>query len=379
MKVAGLVAGAVSILIPPVADSFLSPMEAKLLPTDGRPSDFFGYSTAIDRDRAVVGAIHGGDEAAGFGPGAAYIFFLDSTGWMQEAKLATGDLDFGRSVAISGSTVVVGSPYGPGGKVYVFVRQGSSWLLEEVLVGPDNSFGWSVAIDGDTIIVGAPHTSNVAGSAFIYVRSGASWSQAASLAESPASWSGFGKAVALRGGLAVVGAPGLGRAYVYSNSVQGWQLEATLSAPPGAPGAFGESVAVDGNLVAVGAVVLSFEGSQDAAYAFRAPMWEVPLRLLPLDAGHDAFGYSLAIRENVVMVGAPWTPPAQPMGAVYAFTCHLLACVNDDVLQPADISAFDAFGLSVGFDGDRVMVGSYGDGDQGPDSGSAYVFHWTPL
>ena len=43
-------------------------------------------------------------------------------------------------------------------------------------------------------------------------------------------------------------------------------------------------------------------------------------------------------------------------------------------LMAGDGAALDYFGLSVSIDGDTVVIGAYGDDDDGSSSGSAYVF-----
>src|SRR3954468_16287352 len=71
----------------------------------------------------------------------------------------------GSAVAISGTTAVVGAPYGgPGtlrGSAHVFVWNGFAWTTEATLIPSDpeeeDQFGLSVAIQGNTILVGAPY------------------------------------------------------------------------------------------------------------------------------------------------------------------------------------------------------------------------------
>ncbi len=110
---------------------------------------------------------------------------------------------FGFAVAVSGDTVVVGAPAeeDAAGAVYVFVRAGRTWsqqaLLKASSVRPGDLFGYSVAIAGDTVAVGArsrgPRDDESdtgaaeSGSAYVFVRTGTSWSQQARLtgAETP--------------------------------------------------------------------------------------------------------------------------------------------------------------------------------------------------
>ena len=186
----------------------------------------------------------------------------------QVAKLTPDDglttKGFGASVAISGSTAVIGAPDGGAGKVYVYVRQGDSWVLQAHLT-PGNSqatdeFGASVAIEGDTIVVGAPsHTTslNKDGAAYIFTRMGSAWMQTSQFSSPvPRSGGRFGAAVAISSGTIAVGQPGGALVYVYVNSGGAWSQQAALA--PGATQSdgviyFGSAVDIRGDVIAVGA------------------------------------------------------------------------------------------------------------------------------
>ena len=162
----------------------------KLLATDGAAYDSFGWSVAISGDTMVVGAYQ--DDDKGVWSGSAYVFTRDTSGWTQCAKLlasdgAVGDY-FGRSVAISGDTVVVGA-YSDGdkgnnsGSAYIFTRDAagsltSGWTQHAKLLASDGAandyFGYSVAIDGDTVVVGAyqdDDNGSSSGSAYVFKKS----------------------------------------------------------------------------------------------------------------------------------------------------------------------------------------------------------------
>src|SRR6266542_1517326 len=151
---------------------------------------------------------------------AVYPVTIDPT-LSQEAKLTAGDAasgdQFGAAVGISGETAVVGAPVddtaaGPNaGSAYVFVRSGTGWSQQAKLTASDAAagdiFGFSVAVTGDTVVVGASGDNMLAGSAYVFVRSGTGWSQQAKLtASDAASGDRFGDAVGISGDTAVVGA-----------------------------------------------------------------------------------------------------------------------------------------------------------------------------
>jgi hypothetical protein len=147
---------------------------AKLLPTDGDSSDIFGHSVAIGGGTAVIGAVY--DDDNGSASGSAYVF-VTATG-TQTAKLLAADgaaMDyFGCSVAVSGTTALVGA-YGDAtrtGAAYLF--DGVSGAQLDKLVADDGgtqeSFGSAVVLDGNMALIGAylDTDNNFSGSAYIF-------------------------------------------------------------------------------------------------------------------------------------------------------------------------------------------------------------------
>jgi len=185
--------------------------------------------------------------------------------YVQEQRLTAsdGNTGMGMSIAISGNTVVVGARGDAGlrGSAYVFVRNGTTWTEQQKLIPSHTSpeaqlFGYSVAIAGDTIVVGAISSqipgSTGRGSAYVFVRSGTSWTEQARLLAPDAGGEGinfqFGWSVAVDGDLAIIGANGAGpnfrgAAYVYSRSANVWAFDQRLAASDAADlDSFGYSV-----------------------------------------------------------------------------------------------------------------------------------------
>jgi nucleoside-specific outer membrane channel protein Tsx len=198
---------------------------AELKGSDTVAADLFGGSVAISGTTAVVGA-PGHAKAAG----RAYVFTKTGAGWKQAAELKGSDTVagdyFGGSVATSGTTAVVGaSGYAKdAGRAYVFTKTGAGWKQAAELKGSDtvagDYFGGSVAISGTTIVAGAPVFTKEAGRAYVFTNTASGWKQAAELKGSgTVVGDGFGGSVAISGTTAVVGAPGhakaAGRAYVF--------------------------------------------------------------------------------------------------------------------------------------------------------------------
>jgi hypothetical protein len=161
---AGLQAAVRRALGPSAASSSVS-QQAELTATDGASGDQFGDSVAIYGSTAVVGA-----PLKNSSTGAAYVFVRSGDAWSEQAELtpsgAAGFDQFGSSVAIYGSTAVIGAPLqnSSTGAAYVFVRSSAGWSQQAELTAPDGgSFGSSVAISGSTAVIGSPSTNSSAG------------------------------------------------------------------------------------------------------------------------------------------------------------------------------------------------------------------------
>jgi FG-GAP repeat len=186
-------------------------------------------------------------------------------------------------------------------------------------------FGWSVAINGSTVVVGARGRTlglnDSQGAVYVFVESGGSWSQQAELtALDSAAYNYFGNSVALNGGTIVVGAPGYttasntsqGAAYVFTQNGSNWSQQAELTASDGAPlDEFGWSVALDASTAVVGATHHTVGSSQDyqgAGYVFveSGGAWSQQAEISASDGvSFDLFGYSVALVGSTALVSAP--------------------------------------------------------------------------
>lgn len=250
--------------------------QAALTAQDSAASDRLGRSVSISGETVIAGAHL--DDDAGNDSGAAYVFTRSGTTWAEQAKLTAADGGssdhFGYSVAIDGDVAVVGAPQDDdralnGGAAYVFTRSGGAWTQQAKLTAVDggqvDNFGRAVAVRGDTVLVGVlfdDDRGSNSGSAYVFTRSGTTWSQQAKLtAADGATGEAFGVAAALSGGTAVIGAPGdsdagnaSGAAFVFTVTGTVWIEQAKLVAPDAAAGdQFGIAVALDGATAVVGA------------------------------------------------------------------------------------------------------------------------------
>ena len=245
--------------------------QAKLIASDGVETDNFGISVSIYGDSAIIGA--NAEESA---RGAAYVFTTTGVAWTEQAKLVASDRvsgdNFGKSVSIYDNTAIVGAPDASGG-AYIFTRSGSTWTQQQKLASPVNDvilFGDSVSIYGDTAIVGATYDDNDAGSqagaAYVFTRSGSTWTQQAKLIASDAGENHyFGQSVSIYGDTAIVGASGES-AYIFTRSGTTWTQQQKLTASDAGGDYFGNSVSIYGNSAIVGAY--GDDGLTGSAYVF---------------------------------------------------------------------------------------------------------------
>lgn len=299
----------------------------------------------------------------------------------QQAKLtASGGAegnDFGTSVAISGSTAVVGAPDSPIGAAYVFVRSGGVWSQEAELTPSDgvigDFFGYSVAISGSTVVVGAFDARSGFGAAYVYERSGTTWSQQAEL--SPSDGDGFGFSVAISGSTIAVGASAedsyAGVVYVFVRSGTEWTQQAELTASDGVPGdEFGQSVAVSGSTVVVGAAYANANTGSAYVFARAGTVWSQQAELMPSEpvAGEE-FGRSVAISRATAVVGAPARDSGT--GAVYVFARSGTSWSQQAQLVDTEDVRHAYLGHSVAISGHTVVASAPVENEI---AGAAYVF-----
>ena len=335
---------------------------------------------AVSGTTAVVGT--SGDAYSG----RAYVFTKTASGWTQVAELkgfdTAGTDRFGSSVAISGSTVVVGA-YDHAkdvGRAYVFTKTASGWTQVAELKGfdsvADDYFGWSVAISGSTAVVGAVGHASYMGSVYVFTKTATGWIQAAELTGSgTVTEDGFGTSVAVSGTTVVVGAEGYakgaGRAYVFTKTATGWIQVAVLKGSNTVTGDnFGTSVAISPTMAVVGAYGQANFAGRAYVFTDTAGVWKQTAELNGSDTiAGDYFGISVAISGRSVVVGAYDHDKAA--GRTYVFTKAASGWKETAELKGSDTIAGDHFGNSVAISGTTAVTGSYGKAKY---AGRAYVF-----
>ena len=393
---------------------------AKLTAADAAASDLFGFSVALSGTTALVGAHLDSDDGASSGSAYIFERDEGGAGnWGQVAKLTAADAafsdQFGWSVALSGTTALVGA-YGDtdggvtSGSAYIFERDeggAGNWgqvaKLTAADAAADDTFGISVALSGTTALVGARLDDDAgasSGSAYIFERDegGAeNWGQVAKITASDAEAGDyFGQVVALSGTTALVGAwndddggDASGAAYIFERDEGGaenWGQIAKLTADDAGAGDYlGYSVALSGTTGLVGAWNDGDGGLQSgAAYIFErdeggAGNWGQVAKLTAADpAVEDSFGFAVAVRGTTALVGSRFDDDAGiDSGSAYVFERDEGGPGNWGQvakLTAADGAAGDQLGISVALSDTIGLVGAWNDDDGGNNSGSAYAF-----
>lgn len=259
----------------------------------------FGASVALsaDGDTALVGAPS--DDG---GVGAAWVFTRTGSTWSQQGGKLTGAGErgraaFGTAVALSGDgdTAVIGGPSdgGDAGAAWVFTRSGATWTqLGEKLTGGGESgggaFGRSVALssDGSTAVIGGPFDAGHAGAAWVFTRAGATWSpQGEKLTGHTGvdkAFFGYSVALSADGDRALVGGHDyndVGAVWAFARSGATWKQTQQLAGGGEVGfGAFGSSVALSSD---GSTALIGGQGDDD----FVGAAWVFASRLSPIVSG----------------------------------------------------------------------------------------------
>jgi probable HAF family extracellular repeat protein len=332
----------------------------KLVANDGVNYDWFGKAVAISGDTIAVGApLH---DAAGFNAGAVYIFTFDGKTWVQTQKInspaGVESANFGMTVAMSGSVLLIATPGVNPDVAYVYRRKGSQWnpeaeLHPSVVISPGYQFGLSLSANDDAVIIGAPgFASDAPGKAFVYRFTGSTWLEEAILPNPSQLSKGAGRAVCIKDNMIAIGAPG-----------PNW---------PDCPGGCGVS-----ELCHV-TYVYQFDGKQWIERGGIRPNYYT--------FGHSLSGRSLAIIGDAVLDGETQVfTYGLYAGAAYLYRPDDAGTPEDTAddcwavpmeFVPADIKDQHGFGYTIAASGNRAVIVAFGDDPTVPESGSAYIYEF---
>ncbi len=373
--------------------------QQKLVASDAEEGDTFGNVVSVYGDIAVVGAMRDDDST-----GAAYVFRFNGATWVEQQKLTASDARsqgrFGVSVSASNETILVGAYRMRGftddgyiknnGAAYVFRINGTEWIEEQILIANDTvpsvrlgeEFGWSVSLSGDKAMVSTRRhtcsTGQSCGSVYVFRYDGSSWVDEQKLTATITDDIGrFGNSVSLLGNTAIVGAVGAycesghscGAAYVYRFDGICWTEQRRLNASDANMGDnFGIAVAVYYGTVLVGAFNgHCLGGSCGSAYVF-----DITPGSPCFDCDGDGILDVLEIDCN---------------GNNQADSCDISKgesadCNDNGVPDECEVIARGQFELGnsprkLSMDGDVVAVCSSGEDENGNFRNETYVFQST--
>jgi trimeric autotransporter adhesin len=406
--------------------------QSELSDKPGASGEEFGEAVAVSGRTLVVGTIQHMANTPGstdVEPGAAYVFTAPASGWAHarqaailQAPRGQHEEEFGRSVAISGNTIVIGAPFREVGRhtdqgaAYVFVKPASGWRSATPTAGltaaggaADEFFGESVAISGNTVLVGAPgrkvgkHAAQGAVDVFAVPRSpraGTPRQLAELTAPHGQANDALGVSVAISGPTIVAGADlhqvgttaEQGVAYIFAKHNTSWRNAretAQLTDEHGeARELFGRTVAIWQNTVVVGAPGRGGVNTQrGAAYVFVKPAsgWAGSLtqtaELTASDPGkRDEFGTALAISGGLIVAGAPFHEVGThtEQGAAYVFvkpaTGWTTATETGELIATGGAEG-DHLGRSVALSGDTILLSAPDRAvKRKPGQGAVYAF-----
>ena len=314
--------------------------ETKLFASDGASWDNYGFSTAIEENRIVVGSPQ--DDDNGDRSGSIYVYDWNGSNWM-ETKILPSDGDaffeFGKSVDLEGDRIVAGSPNNQ--SIYLYDWDGSTWNETKIVPsdGGSNQFGYAVAIDGDRLVVGARLDSDSGvfyGSVYVYDWDGSAWIETEIYASDGSYRDYFGTTLSLEGDRFVVG--------VDQDSVYGKKSGS--------------------------AYVYDWDGTT----------WN-ETKLVPSDGeAFDFFGCNTTLEGDRIVVGAFWgegDPNANTTGCAYIYDYDGSSWVEEK-LGAFDGAFGDNYGISVSLEAGRLVIGASQDDDSGNNRGSIYIYEGSP-
>lgn len=301
-------------------------LERQLVPPGAIGGDEVGWAVAMDGSTIAIGA--DGDGRIVPGGGAVLVYERGAGAASLQAILTADDAapgdNLGIAASIEGDVILAGAyhraaPTAGPGKAYVFRRSGTTWSQEATLTAPDgqnnDAFGWSVALKGNVAIVGAPHAWSGspmgASGVYIFERIDGVWTFRQKL--SRANEHAFGWSLAMESNTIIVGAPignaaSNGRAFAYQRQLDGtWAFHQQLAPSDLTPGAeFGNSLALSGSRLAVGAWLNAAGGAAGSVYFYQqmGENWVLLSRVdSPGGARSELFGEAVAIDGTRALVG----------------------------------------------------------------------------
>jgi hypothetical protein len=385
---------------------------AKLTSNDAMGLSSLGYSVALSSNgnTLLIGGPYDNTSA-----GAAWVFTRSNGTWIQQGpKLVgncasgcsgpkgTGEVGhgfFGRSVALSsdGNTAMIG---GDGdnsneGAAWVFTRSGSTWTQQGAKLTPNDgtgfdTFGDAVALssDGNTALIGGVDSGGQTGAAWVFTRSGSTWSQQGSklTPNGETGNGGFGGAVALSsdGNIALIGGSNdngyVGAAWVFTRAGTSWSQQGSKLSPNDETGGgrvgYNVALSADGTTALIGGIGDNSYRGAAWVFARAGTSWQQQgSKLTPSNetgAGEFGIGVALSSTGATALIGADQDNSGAGAAWLFAHSGSTWS-QQGTKFTPTGQSGDPNFGDSVALsaDGNVALLG--GEADAG-GAGAAWVF-----
>ncbi len=396
----------------------------KVVAPDRASEEWFGWGTSISGNYAIIGSPRDDEDANGANPlekaGSAYIYEKDNAGnWNLAQKITASDRatedQFGKAVDISGGYAIVGASrededangantINAAGSAYIFERDASGvWHEVKKITEPvgqrqnEDFFGLAVAIDGDYVVV-AENEGWYNGAVHVFERVAGDWVYSQKLFPSTSSAAAsFGRRMSLNGNDLIVGALGdktdengenlisgsvafVGAAFIFQRANDGtWnEVQKIVASDREADHHFGVDVSIDGDYAVVADVYddndengLDSAYQSGSAYIFKrneSGIWsEVQKVMAPIREKQDYFGASVSISGDRFIVGSESEDEdgsegntATDAGSAYIFQRDNAGVWNlEQKVVHSDRAAHDSFGMFVSMDGENILIGAY--------------------
>jgi len=286
-----------------------------LRPPPGLPRAQFGMSVGLHGSKIIVGAP---------GYGQAYLYHQTGNGWIQHTVFRPPEGQnvegFGRAVSINNGVAAVAAHTA----VFIFADDGGGWELRAKLASgqANDDFGAALDLGDSTLAVGAPANNTI----YWYEQAHGRWQF---IDQINGATKGFGCSLAVAGNRLLGGSDGA--ADIYRRTSNHWAHETTFTSATKAPG-FGRAVALERYFAVVGAEdggLSRSTGSVDV-YADQGDVWTEHAHLTATGVDPDSqFGGAVAISNSTIVVGAP----GQWQGTAYLFTRDLDRWLSGSILS----------------------------------------------
>lgn len=365
----------------PLAAQFV-PQGVKLVASDAVGNAFLGNAVALSRDAST--ALVGGYDDDG-SIGAAWVFVRATNGtWSQQQKLVasnavgTANQGFAAAISADGNTALVGGPADDSGAgaAWIWVRSGATWTEQAKLVAPDAVGGAftggavSLSGDGNTAAIGGKDDTGGTGAVWIWVRSGTSWTKQAKLVGTPAAGGDLqGSAVGLSadGQSVVIGAPGADAAWVFTRSGSVWTQSAKLVALDAVGSARqGGAVALsDAGDTAIVSGSMD-DGGKGAAWiwAYSGGSWSKQAKLVgsgAVGAAEQGFTASLAADGNTAIMGSVLDDGSIGAAWIWGRSGSVWTQAGGKLVGSGRVGSSSQGVVALSGDGTTALVGGWGD------------------